>query len=197
MTDYEELIPIPDPDNEIDIEAELDLPEQAGRERSVARWLTLQILYEADSTEHPHTQVMAHHLQRYTLRPLTRDYAMTLVNGVMDNIERLDMILQTIAQEHPLDEVAIVDRNVLRSAVYEFAMLGGLPVGVVVDEAVQLAKGFGGDSAPRFVNGVLGAVFSDEKRLQAMLAVELPPDDDDYDYDDEDEYDYDDEEDEE
>ncbi len=181
MTDYDFPIPPnPNPENDIDIESELDLPDDTGQERSIARWLAMQVLYEIDCADHPHGQALAHHLRQYAaLQPATVEYTVKLVNGVMDNIERLDMILQTIAQEYPLDQIAIVDRNVLRSAVYEYAMLGGIPVGVVIDEAVQLAKRFGAESAPRFVNGVLGAVFKDEKRLQAMLEVELPEEDDD------------------
>ncbi|MEO1442633.1 MAG: transcription antitermination factor NusB, partial [Chloroflexota bacterium] len=94
-----------------------------------------------------------------------------------------------VAQEFPLDSVAIVDRNILRIAVCEHSFIGGMPVGIVVDEAVKLAVQFGSDVAPRFVNGVLGSIFSNDKRLKAMMAAELPDEDDDDEYDDDDEFD--------
>ena len=184
MTTPVTTYPTQDPNNADDIDEELSIPDDHGRVRSTARWLALQILYEIDVTEHPRGEVITHHLSRYTLQTDTRDYTYRLVNGALDHVERLDMILQTIAQEHPLDQVAVIDRNVLRIALFEYTMIGGLPTGVVADEAVQLARQFGSDSAPRFVNGVLGAIFSNEPRLQAMLAAELPPDDEDDEYDD-------------
>ena len=184
MTDY----PISEPNgaDDLDIEEELEIPDDRGRERSAARWLALQILYEIDSTDHLRGEVMSGHMGRYSLQEKTREYTYTLVNGVLDNVNRLDMILQTIAQEYPLDQVATIDRNILRIAVYEYSMLGGLPVGVVVDEAVWLSKEFGSDTAPNFINGVLGALFTNQKRLKAMLEAEMPSDDSDDFYEDDD-----------
>lgn len=181
VTDY----PIREPDNadDLDIEEELKIPDDKGRERSTARWLALQILYELDSTDHPRGLVMSEHTARYTLQQKTRDYTYKLVNGVLDNVNRLDMIIQTVAQEYPLDQIATIDRNILRIGVYEYSMLANLPVGVVVDEAVWLSTEFGADTAPRFINGVLGELFSNEERLEAMLAAEMPTDDEYYDDD--------------
>lgn len=180
VTDY----PIQNPKDTSDIEDELTIPDDTGREHSTARWLALQILYEIDCTDHPQGEVMTNHLNRYSLQPATRDYTYQLVNGVLANLERLDMIVQTVAQEHPLDHLAIVDRNLLRSAVYEFTMLDAPPpIGIVADEAVRLAKEFGSDNAPPFVNGVLGTLYRNQPRLQAMLEAEIPPDDDEEDFD--------------
>lgn len=182
MTDY----PIPDSNNteDIDIENELDLPDDTGQERSIARRLALQILYEIDSAEHPTGQVIANQLSQYNILPMTHDYTVGLVNGVLEHLERLDMIIQTSAQEWPLDQVAIIDRNILRIAVYEYGMLGKLPKGVVSDEGMNLARMFGSDSSLRFVNGVLGSVFDDDTRLQKLVNIDLP-DDDEEDNDDE------------
>lgn len=186
MTDY----PLPSFDDDTeDLEAELALPIDTGQERSVARRLALQMLYEIDCTDHPMGEVIASQMSRHVLREaLTGTYTIRLVKGVLSEVERMDMILQTVAQEWPLDQVAIIDRNILRIAVYEYTRIGGLAAGIVADEAMNLARQFGSDSSLRFVNGVLGAVFSDEKRLQAMLAVEIPDDDDDDD-DEDDEFD--------
>jgi N utilization substance protein B len=179
--------PLPNPSSldDIDIEEELNIPSDEGQERTIARRLALQILYEVDSTEHPLGEVMATHLGRYALRNPTVDHTSRLVHGVMDNQERLDMILQTVAPDFPLDEVAVVDRNVLRLALYEAAMINELPVKIVLQEAVKLTEVFAADSAVRFVNGVLGGIFNNPERLKAMLAVEIPDEDDDSDDEDE------------
>ena len=76
------------------------------------------------------------------------------------------------APEWPLDQVAIVDRNLLRMALYEFT-LGEVPVKVAINEAVELAKRYGADSAPRFVNGVLGALVPKQEEIaQALKAAD-------------------------
>lgn len=182
----EEDYPIPPSPSQlpdIDIEAELILPSDVGQERSTARRLALQILYEIDCTDHPPSVVIKEQLANYTLARLTTDYTLKLVNGVLEHMERVDMIIRTVAQEWPLDQVAIIDRNILRLGVCEH-MLSELPIGVIVDEAVGLARQFGTEASLRFVNGVLGAVFADTERLKKMLSVEMPDDDDDDDYDD-------------
>jgi len=172
---------------DIDIEEELTLPEDRGQERTIARRLALQILYEIDSSDHPTGSVTQSHLARYALQQATTEHTVTLVNGVSEHIERLDMIIQTIAQDWPLDQVAIVDRNILRIAVFEYGILARLPVGVVTDEAVKLARLFGSDSSMRFINGVLGSIFENKDRLKAMLEVEIPDtfddEDEEYEYD--------------
>jgi transcription antitermination protein NusB len=172
VTDY----PVQDPNNADDIEDGLSIPDDHGRERSAARWLALQVLYEVDSTHHLRGEVLTHHLGRYDLLPVTREYTYKLVNGVLDNQPLLDQILQTVATEYPLDQVAVIDRNLLRIAVYEYSLLGHLPIGVVTDEAVRLAKHFGADSAPRFVNGVLGGVFANKTELTALIDSYTPTD---------------------
>jgi transcription antitermination protein NusB len=173
--------PLPKPSSldDIDIEDELKIPSDEGQERTIARRLALQILYEVDTAEHPLGEVMANHLSRYALRNLTVDHTSRLVHGVIEYQDRLDMIIQTVASDFPLDEVAAVDRNVLRMALYEGAMIDELPVGIVLQEAVKLTETFAGDSSIRFVNGVLGGIFNNPERLAAMLAVEIPDDDED------------------
>lgn len=81
-----------------------------------------------------------------------------LVNGVIEHQSVLDIFIHRHAPEWPLDQMAYVDRNILRMAIFEFAVDGGTPIKVAINEAVELAKTFGSDSAPRFVNGVLGTL---------------------------------------
>jgi len=81
-----------------------------------------------------------------------------LLSGVLKHRVKLDEMIQHYAPEWPVDQMAVVDRNVLRIAIYEFYISKLTPTKVAINEAVELAKLFGSDSAPRFINGVLGAV---------------------------------------
>jgi N utilization substance protein B len=85
-------------------------------------------------------------------------FARLLVTGILAQRDRLDTLIQQHAPEWPVDQMAIIDRNVLRIAIYEFIIAAITPTRVAINEAVELAKAFGSDSAPRFVNGVLGAL---------------------------------------
>lgn len=85
-------------------------------------------------------------------------FAYRLVEGVLANRERLDKLIQRFSPEWPVDQIATIDRNILRIALYEFGISRETPVKVAINEAVELAKAFGSDSAPSFVNGVLGSL---------------------------------------
>lgn len=87
-----------------------------------------------------------------------RLFAHRLVNGVLNQRARLDALIQQYAPEWPLEQMAIIDRNILRIAIYEFALTGETPIKVAINEAIELAKDYGSESASRFVNGVLGAL---------------------------------------
>lgn len=127
-------------------------------ERRLARELALQALYEIDAVGHSAGWVLQNCLEREPELPSqVLGYYQQLVIGVVGCCEQLDVYIQEYAKEWPLDQVAIVDRNVLRIALYEFTV-GRIPTKVAINEAVEIAKSFGSDSAPRFVNGVLGAL---------------------------------------
>jgi N utilization substance protein B len=126
--------------------------------RRRARILTLQALYEIDTTRHPAGVVLD---QRLTEEPLPGEgeaFARELLAGVLQHEAELDEMIQRYAPEWPVDQMAVIDRNVLRIAIYEFYVSKLTPTKVAINEAVELAKLFGSDSAPRFINGVLGAV---------------------------------------
>jgi N utilization substance protein B len=130
------------------------------KDRHRARILALQALYEIDLVHHDPEVVLQ---QRFAVKPLAeagRDFARTLVQGILDHRAGLDALIQENAPEWPLDQVAVIDRNILRMAVFEFSIEGNTPVKVAINEAVELAKLFGSDSSGRFVNGVLGAIVS-------------------------------------
>lgn len=139
-------------------------------ERRLARELALQALYEIDLVQHPPSEVM--HELFGTLpesNPRAEEYARALVSGIVAVVAQLDSYIQSHAPEWPLDQVAVIDRNVLRIALYEFTV-GKVPVKVAINEAVELAKEYGADASPRFVNGVLGALVSHQDEVTQALS---------------------------
>jgi N utilization substance protein B len=120
--------------------------------------LALQALYEIDTTHHPAGTVLDHRLAEDPLPEDGEAFARELITGVLQHQAELDEMIQRYAPEWPVDQMAVVDRNVLRIAIYEFSLGRVTPIKVAINEAVELAKLFGSDSAPRFVNGVLGAL---------------------------------------
>jgi N utilization substance protein B len=93
------------------------------------------------------------------------EFARHLVEGVLGHRHVLDEFIHEHAPEWPLEQMAYIDRNILRMAVFEFAIDGRTPVKVAINEAVELAKEFGSDSAPRFVNGVLGSLVKQREAI--------------------------------
>ena len=126
--------------------------------RRRSRILALQALYEIDTTHHPAGTVLDQRLAEDPLPDEGEAFARELITGVMKHQAELDELIQHYAPEWPVDQMAVVDRNVLRIAIYEFSISKATPIKVAINEAVELAKLFGSDSAPRFVNGVLGAL---------------------------------------
>ncbi|MBN1487165.1 MAG: transcription antitermination factor NusB [Anaerolineae bacterium] len=127
-------------------------------QRRLAREMALQALYEIDLVNHPVRRVLEQRFESVPDLPLAiRQYCTLLVLGVMRCRDSLDGYIQRYAAEWPLDQVALVDRNLLRMALYEFTV-GGIPTKVAINESVELAKSFGTDSSPRFINGVLGSL---------------------------------------
>jgi N utilization substance protein B len=90
-------------------------------------------------------------------------FARTLLSGVLKDLSRIDAIIEGATPSRPLQEQAAVDRNILRVAVREFLVDNLTPAGAAINEAVELAKKYGSESSPRFINGVLGAVSAPDK----------------------------------
>lgn len=125
--------------------------------RRRARETALQALYELDCTRHSVDEVFAGRLSEKPLDADSEAFARQLVAGVLAAAPALDDQIQKYAPEWPLDQMARIDHSLLRLALWEFGFGRLTPVKVVINEAVELAKAFGSDSAPRFINGVLGA----------------------------------------
>ena len=129
----------------------------AGKRRK-ARIAALKALFEADSVGHHADQILERFSQEVFLPDDAAEFARQLVQGVIDNRERLDEIIRKNAPAWPLEQVAAVDRNILRLAIYEIVIDNRVPMRAAINEAVELAKEFGGEASPKFVNGVLGSV---------------------------------------
>ena len=128
------------------------------KDRTRARGVALQALYELDVTDHPVGTVL---IERTADSELNDDLVLffrSIVLGVWPIRQELDKFISDHAPDWPLDQVAIIDRNILRIALCEFAVADDTPLKVAINEAVELAKTYGSDSAPRFVNGVLGSL---------------------------------------
>lgn len=139
------------------IELELDTTD-----RSVARRASLQILYELDTTKHPLGQVLLSHIEERPESSPVRRIITTIVQGVTENVGVIDRLIHKYATEWPIDQVAIIDRNILRIAVYEYVIQQRAPIPVIINEAVHLAMVFGAENTHSFVHGVLGAMMDSQ-----------------------------------
>ncbi len=122
----------------------------------------LKALYELDTTQHEPGVVLTRRLADEPLNAEGEQFAREIVVGVWQHRVELDQLIQQHAPEWPIDQMAVVDRNVLRIAIYEFSLAHITPLKVAINEAIELAKTYGSDSAPRFVNGVLGSLAEPE-----------------------------------
>jgi transcription antitermination protein NusB len=140
--------------------------------RTRARSLALQVLYEVDLANHLPGVVYQERLeeinsdeQQAGLSPELAEFARQIIFGILPLTEKLDGAIARYAPEWPFDQIAPIDRNILRMATWEFAISRETPLKVAINEAVELAKLYGSDSAPRFINGVLGSLADHENEL--------------------------------
>lgn len=132
--------------------------------RHLARTIALQSLYQWDFLGKPDDQLSSIiEFNREEFAPKFDDegFIQSLIDGVMNNMSDIDEIITHFAPDWPIETITIVDRNVLRLGVYELKIAEAIPAKVAINEAIELAKGFGGQSSGRFVNGVLGAIYKD------------------------------------
>jgi len=126
--------------------------------RRKARILALKALYEIDTVGHDAQGIFERLLVEEPLPADAAAFARQLVQGVLTNRPEIDEVIVKTAPAWPLDQVAAVDRNILRLAIYEILIDNSVPMRAAINEAVELAKFFGGEASPKFVNGVLGSV---------------------------------------
>ncbi len=144
--------------------------------RHLGRIVALQTLYEQDfrrecgDDQFDLVEVLNRNIERYRKTIEDPQFIIKLVNGVAAKIDELDGILQPIAPEWPIDQIARMDRVVLRIGLYELMYQKDVPAKVVINEAVELAKSFGGDNSSKFINGVLGTVLRQSEVSSIVIA---------------------------
>ena len=141
-----------------DTVGESDPPIRGGR--TGARAAVVQALYESDSSGHPAVAVVKRLAVERELSDDDLDFATRLVRTCEEQRDELDKRIAKIASQFPADQMPLVERNVLRVAMAELEMPDAAPQNVIANEAVELARLFGSDSSPKFVNGVLGALLA-------------------------------------
>lgn len=146
--------------------------------RHLARTLVMQTLYEWDFRKLPHDELTA--VKEYTQGQVAPDFeddtfVRETLDGVLKHQEKIDALIVRYAPEWPLEQITAIDRVLLRLGIYELLYVTTIPAKVSINEAVELAKTFGGESSGRFVNGVLGAIYSDELAQGRVKEVDLLP----------------------
>jgi len=139
------------------------------KSRTKARSIALQALYEVDLTGHKPMDVLDERLEEMPLDQDLTDFCREIIFGVLSLTDQLDNFISQHAPEWPLDQVAVIDRNILRIALWEFAVQGTTPIKVAINEAIELAKLYGSDSTPRFVNGVLGSLANRQNEIRQLF----------------------------
>ncbi len=135
--------------------------------RHLVRTVILQSLYEWDFYEQQHdlVQILERNLKEFADGIDEPEFAWRIMKGVIEHLHDIDAMIGKAAPEWPLQKIAIIDRNILRIGLYEllYADPDEVPPKVAINEAIELAKNYGGPNASRFVNGVLGTVFKNIK----------------------------------
>lgn len=126
----------------------------------------MQILYELDFRQGMGKELKEEDVFDYTKKEFAAGledggFTKELLDGVMQNLQAINETIVKYAPEWPLDQITVVDRNVLRIGIYELKFSPGIPAKVAINEAIELAKNFGGESSGKFVNGVLGAIYKE------------------------------------
>lgn len=118
----------------------------------------MQALFQLDVVGHEPEHSLDQLLEGFETSAETRAFASELVKGVLANRERIDEVIRATAPAFPIDQLAVVDRNILRLAIYEILIDNNVPMRAAINEAIELAKEYGGENSPKFINGVLGSV---------------------------------------
>ncbi|MFC1756681.1 transcription antitermination factor NusB, partial [Patescibacteria group bacterium] len=134
--------------------------------RHLSRSIAMQALFEWDFNKHPETKIddiLKRNIQEFAPGLEDKEFVEELVEGALKKRKKIDSIIEKTAPEWPLDQIAIIDRNVLRVGLYEliFGNSKEVPPKVAINEAIELAKSFGGETSGKFVNGVLGTVYKE------------------------------------
>lgn len=131
--------------------------------RHLARTITIQTLYQWDFNGGTVAveDILTHNQKEFAPEFDDDGFTLHLVQGVLTNQAEIDSLITKFAPEWPLEQITIIDRNILRLGIYELRFDESIPAKVAINEAIELAKTFGGESSGKFVNGVLGAIYKE------------------------------------
>lgn len=131
--------------------------------RHLSRTIAMQSLFVWDFNKQTTniTEVIKNNFVNFAPKFDDDGFVETLIEGVIKNIKEIDKYIVKYATEWPLEQITTVDRNILRIGVYELIMCDNIPPRVAINEAIEIAKAFGGFSSGKFINGVLGAIYND------------------------------------
>ncbi|MBI5022578.1 MAG: transcription antitermination factor NusB [Candidatus Magasanikbacteria bacterium] len=144
--------------------------------RHLSRSIAMQSLFEWDFNNQPQgkiEEIVNHNLQEFAPGLEDDGFAKDLAKKVVENLVKIDKMIVKYAPEWPLEQITLVDRNILRLGIVELRFDETVPSKVAINEAIELAKTFGGDASGKFVNGVLGAIYremADKKELKKIDA---------------------------
>lgn len=143
--------------------------------RHLARSIAMQSLYQWDfqgRESRQLNQIVERNIREFAPGLDDGGFAIVLTREVVENLKKIDKIITQYAPEWPIDQITIVDRNILRIGVYELKIDEEIPSKVAINEAIELAKTFGGESSGRFVNGVLGAIYKEMAEKNQLKKVD-------------------------
>ncbi len=135
--------------------------------RRKARIIALQILYDLDCTEHKAEESLARLATEKASPQEILSFSEHLIQGVLHNKSRLDNHIEHFAPAFPVEQMSIIDKTILRLAIFEILFNNKTPFKVIINEAVEIAKIFGSDSSPRLINGVLGSIISERNKRKS------------------------------
>jgi len=146
--------------------------------RHLSRTIAMQSLFEWDFNNRQEDLkiIIKNNLEQFAAKLEDTEFVYTLVQGAAANWEELDLIIVKTAPEWPIDQITLVDRSLLRLGIYELMFLKDVPPKVAINEAVELAKTYGGESSGKFLNGVLGTLYKqmtgEEETSQEIITPE-------------------------
>lgn len=143
--------------------------------RHLARTIAMQSLFNWDFNGKPRDdleKLIKKNFEQFAPKFDDHGFVSKLINGVVNKLDKIDEYITRYATEWPLEQITIVDRNVLRIGVYELIYDDDIPAKVAINEAIEIAKTFGGESSGKFVNGVLGAIYKDMENDSGKIKEE-------------------------
>ncbi|MEK7061987.1 MAG: transcription antitermination factor NusB [Patescibacteria group bacterium] len=134
--------------------------------RHLSRTLAMQIIYEWDFIGKKNLNEIKSRSYEIFTRDLDQEYADKIIDGVIKNTDSLDKKIVAVAPDWPIEQVANIDKAILRVSIFELEHFPDIPPKVIINEAVELAKSFGGNNSFKFVNGVLGTIYRHSDRFE-------------------------------